>query len=60
MGAGTFTSHERVERDGYLVAFEGEVMTIDEAVQRGLVSQKKTEAKDGANPKRKTTKKAGK
>lgn len=60
MGAGTFTSHERVERDGYLVSFEGEVMTIDEAVQRGLVSQKQTRAAGGEKPKRKTTEKAGK
>lgn len=38
---GTYTSPKRVERDGRLVAFEGEVMTMDEAVQRGLVKAEK-------------------
>lgn len=37
---GTYTSKKRVERDGYLVAFEGERMTMDEAVRRGLVKPK--------------------
>lgn len=37
---GTYTSEKRVERDGRLVAFEGEVMTMAEAVERGLVEQK--------------------
>lgn len=37
MAEGTYTSPERVERDGWLVAFEGEEMTMDEAVKRGLV-----------------------
>lgn len=37
MVSGTYVSPERVERDGYLVAFEGERMTMDEAVSRGLV-----------------------
>ena len=32
----TYTSHKRVVRDGHLVAFEGEVMSTDEAVRRGL------------------------
>ena len=27
-----YTSHERVERDGFLVAYEGEVMSDEEAV----------------------------
>jgi hypothetical protein len=36
MGAGTYTSPERIERDGYLIAFEGEVMTADEALRRGI------------------------
>lgn len=41
-----FTSKKRVIRDGYLVAFEGEVMTDDEAVARGLVkTEKKPRAK---------------
>lgn len=38
MANGTYTCPERVERGGYLVAFEGEVMTMDEAVKRGLVA----------------------
>lgn len=38
MAEGTYRCPERVERDGWLVAFEGEVMTKDEAVKRGLVS----------------------
>lgn len=37
MAEGTYTCPKRVERDGYLVAFEGEVMTMDEAARRGLV-----------------------
>lgn len=32
----TYTSHKRVVRDGHLVAFEGEVMSTDESVRRGL------------------------
>lgn len=32
----TYTSPKRVVRDGHLVAFEGEVMSADEAVRRGL------------------------
>ena len=32
----TYTSPRRVVRDGHLVAFEGEVMSADEAVRRGL------------------------
>ena len=34
---GTFTSSKRVERNGFLVAFEGEEMTEAEAVSRGLI-----------------------
>lgn len=37
MAEGTYTCTERVERDGYLVAFEGEVMSMDEAARRGLI-----------------------
>ena len=32
----TYTSPKRVVRDGHLIAFEGEVMSADEAVRRGL------------------------
>ena len=39
MARGTYICPERVERDGYLVAFAGEEMTIDEAARRGLVSR---------------------
>lgn len=38
MAGGMYICHERVERDGYLVAFAGEKMTMDEAARRGLVS----------------------
>ena len=34
----TYTSPKRVVRDGHLVAFEGEVMSTDEAVRRGLAA----------------------
>lgn len=61
MGAGTYTCPRRVERDGYLVAFEGEVMTMDEAVKRGLVSQEpKKEPEPEPKPKRRTNRKASK
>jgi len=33
---GLYTSKERVERDGRLVAYAGEVMSIDEAKRRGI------------------------
>lgn len=45
MANGTYICPERVERDGYLVAFEGEVMTMDEAVKRALVSDEPEEPK---------------
>lgn len=48
---GTYTSTERVERDGLLVAFEGEVMTMDEAVARGLFKAEKPKGKRGAKAK---------
>lgn len=47
MANGTYTCPERVERGGYLVAFEGEVMTMDEAVKRGLVCDKPENPKGG-------------
>lgn len=46
-----FTSKERVIRDGYLIAFEGETMSEEEAAKRGLL------AADEEKPKRKTTRK---
>lgn len=33
---GMYVSPERVVRGGYLIAFEGEVMGMDEAARRGL------------------------
>lgn len=50
---GMFVCPKRVERNGYLVAFEGEVMTMDEAANRGLVQnaaepEKKPRARKGA------------
>lgn len=44
MATGTYTSPKRVERNGRLVAFEGEEMTMDEAVQRGLAKEPKPKA----------------
>lgn len=38
-----YTSNERVVRDGHLVAFEGEVMTDEEAANRGLAVQPEPE-----------------
>lgn len=35
---GLFTCPKRVERDGYLVAFEGEIMSEDDARKRGLLA----------------------
>lgn len=39
MAEGTYTCPERVERDGYLVAYEGEEMSMDEAARRGLLPE---------------------
>lgn len=50
MAAGTYTSPKRVERDGRLVAFEGEVMTMADAEKRGLVAPVAANAKE-AKPK---------
>ena len=43
-----YTSKERVIRDGYLIAFEGEVMSDEEAAARGLLVSEEDK------PKRKT------
>ena len=45
-----FTSKKRVIRDGYLIAFEGEVMSDEEAAARGLLDPEPEE-----KPKAKTT-----
>lgn len=72
MSEGTYICPERVERDGYLVAFEGEVMSMDEAVKRGLVTHEPEPEEPGQEPekqdqepapekpRRKTTRKASK
>lgn len=52
MAEGTYICPERVERDGWLVAFAGEEMTMDEAVKRGLVKAEPA----GRKPARKTRK----
>ena len=39
-----YTSEKRVIKDGYLVAFEGEVMSDEDAVARGLVNPAKAES----------------
>ena len=57
MAEGTYICPERVERDGYLVAFEGEAMTMDEAVKRGLVSHEPQPEKPA---RRRQTRKASK
>lgn len=44
---GMYTCLERVERDGYLIAFEGEVMSEEEARRRGLI---KDETAQGETP----------
>ena len=50
--AGVFTAEERVVRDGVLIAFAGEVMTNEEAAERGLVTN---EPERKPEPKAKTT-----
>lgn len=50
-----FTSKKRVIRDGYLIAFEGEVMSDEEAVARGLLDPEPEE-----KPKAKTTRRKAK
>ncbi len=49
-----FVSKERVTRDGYLIAYEGEEMSEEEAARRGLL----TEEKPVEKPKRKPRGKA--
>ena len=55
---GTYTSPERVERGGVLVAFEGETMTMAEAQRRGLIvadsaSEQESEPEEKPKPVRK-------
>lgn len=50
-----FTSKKRVIRNGFLVAFEGEVMSDEEAAARGLLDPEPEE-----KPKAKTTRRKAK
>ena len=61
MTDGMYTCPQRVERDGFLVAFEGEVMGMDEAARRGLVTEPEPEPEpEPEKPRRRGTRKAGK
>ena len=40
-----YTSVERVERGGFLIAYKGEVMSEDEAKRRGLLAEPKPKPK---------------
>lgn len=40
-----FVSKERVTRDGYLIAYEGEEMSEEEAALRGLLTEEKPKRK---------------
>lgn len=44
-----YVSKERVIRDGYLIAYEGEKMSDDEAKARGLIQDEKPKAKRTAS-----------
>lgn len=48
-----FTSKERVIRNGYLIAFEGEVMSDEEAAARGLLDPEPEEKPKAKTPRRK-------
>lgn len=52
-----FVAKERVVRDGYLVAFEGEEMSEEEAIARGLIetADKPKTTRSKPKAKRKTT-----
>ena len=46
-----YTCPERVERDGYLIAFEGEKMSMEDARYRGLIKDETApEAPEGKTP----------
>lgn len=40
-----YVSKERVVRDGYLVAYEGEEMSEDEARERGLIEEERPKSR---------------
>lgn len=48
-----FTSKKRVIRDGYLIAFEGEVMSDEEAAARGLLDPEPEEKSKAKTTRRK-------
>ena len=49
-----YTSENRVIRDGYLIAFEGEVMSDEEAAKRGLLDPERKPKAKAARRKAKT------
>ena len=50
---GTFVCPERIERGGRLVAFKGQVMTMDEAIALDLVASKSApEPEQASEPER--------
>ncbi|MEE0635636.1 hypothetical protein [Adlercreutzia sp.] len=53
-----YTSKERVIRDGYLIAFEGEVMSDEEAAKRGLLDPEPEQKPKAKNTRRKAKPKA--
>lgn len=40
-----YVSKERVERDGFLIAYEGEIMSMEDAEDRGLLEAPKKDTK---------------
>lgn len=53
-----YTSKERVIRDGYLIAFEGEVMSDEEAAKRGLLDPEPEQKPKAKSARRKAKPKA--
>lgn len=53
-----YTSKERVIRDGYLIAFEGEVMSDEEAAKRGLFDPEPEQKPKAKSTRRKAKPKA--
>lgn len=52
-----YTSNERVVRDGRLIAFEGEVMSDEEAERRGLSGEPPAGEKTAAEKPKRTRRK---
>lgn len=53
-----YTSENRVIRDGYLIAFEGEVMSDEEAAKRGLTASEPEDKPKAKSTRRKPKPKA--